>query len=173
MKILEAIPLLIFVVYIKLINTASLENWRSPFVIGGTAALIVILLFFYKKIIFDRMLLGVNLYLISGSLAFITRQLWLAGIYNQLQASGMILWIIATGITAIFLSPKGFIGVDSSDKNSIKKYSIYLLLFSVIAFTVSFRMRGNILFSELVPFTCLFLLQRLFKNLPKLKHLKH
>ena len=171
MKIFEAIPLPIFVIYIRLIDTAILENWKSPFVVSGLVALIVILSFFYKKIVFNRILLGVNLYLISGGLAFIMHQWWLIGIYNQLQASGMILWIIATGIITIFLSPKGFIGVDSSDRNSIKKYSNYLLFFSVIAFTVSFGLRGNILFSELVPFTCLFLLQRLFKNKSSRKQL--
>ncbi len=164
MKIFQAIPLPIFVIYLRLIDATILENLKYPFFVSGFVALIVIISFFYKKIVFDRILLGVNLYLISGVLAFITHQWWLIKIYNQLQGSGMILWIIATGITTIFLSPKGFIGVDSSDKNSIKKYSNYLLLFSAITFTVSFRLRGNILFSEFVPFTCLFLLQGLFKK---------
>lgn len=164
LKIFEAIPLSIFVIYIRFIDTAILENWKSPFIVSGLAALIVIISFFYRKIILNRILLGVNLYLISGGLAFSTHQRWLSEIYNQLQASGMILWIIATAIATIFLSPKGFIGIDSSDTNSIKKYSNYLLLSCVIAFAVSFGLRGNRLFSGIVPFTCLFLLQRLFKN---------
>jgi len=64
----------------------------------------------------------------------------------------MLLWIIAIGIITIILSSKGFIGVDSFDKNSIKKYSNYLLLFSVIMFAVSFGLSPNILLSEFIPF---------------------
>lgn len=164
MKIFQAIPLPIFVIYIRFIDATNLENLKAPFFFSSFVALMVIILFLYRKIVFDPILLGVNLYLISGGLAFITYQWWLIKIYNQLQGSGMFIWIIATGIGTIFFSPKGFIGVDSSDKNSIKKYSKYMLLFSVIMFTVSVRMRGNILLSEFFPFTCLFLLQRLFKK---------
>jgi len=77
----------------------------------------------------------------------------------------MILWIIATGIVIVFLSSKGFIGVGSSDINSIKKYSGYLLLICVFAFAFSFWLRANILLSGLLLFTGLFLIQKLFKDI--------
>ena len=164
LKTFEALPLSIFVVYTRFIDTAIIENWKYPFLISALAAIIVIISVLRRKIIFDRILLGVDLYLISGALAFITGQGWLSGIYYQLQASGMFLWIIAAGIAAVSLNSKGFIGVKSSDINSIRKYSGYLLLLCAAAFTFSFATRGNILLSGLLPFTCLFLIQKYFKN---------
>lgn len=162
LKIFEASPLSIFVIYISLINPVILEDWKAPFVISGLAALIVIISLFLRKIMFNRIIFGVNLYLTSGALAFITHQWWLCRIYSQLQASGMILWMIAVGILTIFFSPKGFIGVVSSDTNSIKKYSNYLLLVCVIAFAVSFGLRANRLLAGILTFTCLFSLQKSF-----------
>ncbi|MBU1045214.1 MAG: hypothetical protein KJ915_12550 [Candidatus Omnitrophica bacterium] len=164
MKNSEAIPLSIFVVYTRFIDSPIIENWKYPFLVSGLAALIVIISVLRRKIIFDRILLGVNLYLISGALAFITHKWWLYNLYYQLQASGMIVWIIATGIVTVSLNSKGFIGVDSSDINSIKKYSGYLLLICVFAFAFSFWLRTNILLSGFLPFTCLFLVQKSFKD---------
>lgn len=164
MRFLQALPLSIFVVYIKFIDPTMLENWKAPFIISGLAASIVMLIILHRKIEFNRILLAINLYLISGCLAFITNQLWLVEIYDRLRASGMMLWVIATGIIAVLFSPKGFIGIKSSDKDAIKKYSNYLILCAVIAFIVSFSMRGSLLFSELGPFTCLFLMQKSLQN---------
>lgn len=160
----EAIPLSIFVVYTRVIDTAIIENWKYPFLVSGLAGLIVIISVLRRKITFDRILLGVNLYLISGALAFITHKWWISNLYYQLQASGMILWIIATGIVTVFWNSKGFIGVDSADMHSIKKYSGYLLLICVFAFVFSFWLRANILLSGLLTFTCLFLIQKSFKD---------
>ena len=164
MKIFETIPLMIFLGYIRIIDTQIPGNWELPFIVSGLAAVIVIILYLYKKILLDRIFLGFNLYFISGGLAFITHQYWLNRIYGQLHASGLLLWVVVTGIFTIFFSSSGFIGVESSDTNSIKKYSYYLLFFSIIAFSLSFFCRGNRVFSELVPFISLYVLQSALKD---------
>ena len=107
--------------------------------------------------------MGVNLYLFSGGIAFLTHQWWLNRLYNDLQASGMLLWVTMTGIASLYLGSRGFIGVDSPDKKAVKKLSVYLLLFSVCAFAISYRFRGSSILSEAVPFAGLFILQSSFK----------
>ena len=163
-NILEAVPLSVFLLYIRNINADIPQNWDVPFIVSGLVAIAVTASFLYKKRLLNRIFLGINIYLASGGVAFITHQWWLNRIYGDLQASGLLLWIIITGIVTALFSPKGFIGEDSSDKKSIKKYSYYLLLFSVGAFSISFGFRDNRLLSEIVPFIGLFLIQKSLKE---------
>jgi len=164
LTILEAIPLSAFLLYIRNIDTEIPQNWEAPFIISGLMVLIVIIFFLYRKILFNRILLGINIYLLCGGMAFITHQWWLNRLYDTLQASGMLLLIIITGILSIFLSSKGFIGANSPDKKNVKRFSVYLLLCSVFAFAISFGFRGSRILSELVPFIGLFFFQSLLKR---------
>ena len=164
MKILQALPLFIFLGFLRTIDTQVPENWKMPFVVSGSAAIVVIIISSYRKSIFDRILLGFNLYFISGGFALIAQQWWLSRFYDQLQASGLLLWVIATGIATTVFSSNGFIGVESADAKLIKKYSYYLLLFSIIAFSLSLYSQGNRLFSELIPFIGIFLIQNVLKK---------
>lgn len=90
-KLVEAVPLTVFLIFLRVMDTSVPENWRLPFIVCGVAAVGVVGVFLYKKMVFNRVLLGINLYLISGGLAFVTRQWWLNRIYNDLGASGMLL----------------------------------------------------------------------------------
>jgi len=92
-KILEAVPLIIFLGSLRIVNLHIPDNWKIPFIISGCAAIIIILVSFYKKTVLNRILLGFNLYFISGAIAFITNQYWLNQFYDQLQASGLLLWL--------------------------------------------------------------------------------
>jgi len=163
-KTIEAIPLIVFLGYLRIIDTQIPENWKMPFFVSGFAAILVIIFSFYKKKVLDRILLGFNLYFITGGVAFITHQWWINNFYAQLQASGLLLWVIVIGLTMTLVSSYGFIGVKSSNTNSVKKYSFYLLFFSIIAFSLSFVCRGNRVLSELVPFIGLFVLQGVLKE---------
>ncbi len=158
-RFIEAIPITLFLAYIRRIDTQVPENFKGPFTISAAAAVLLICILVYKKQPLNRLFLGINLYLISGGAAFITHQYWLNRIYDDLQASGMLLWIIGVGVVTTLLSPRGFINTASSDKKRVKTKSLFLLLFASIAFAVAFLFRTNKLFPEFVPFVCLFLLQ--------------
>ena len=103
-------------------------------------------------------------YLFSGGLAFITHQWWLNEAYGQLQASGMILWIIIIGVISTLVSPSGFLGVNFSDTTNVKKFSGYMIAVSLCAFIISYTFRGNRLFSETIPFVGLFVGQAILKK---------
>ncbi len=160
----EAIPLSIFLIYFRFVDAKNLPNWRSTFIICGLVSFLIIILVFYKKMLFNRILLGTNIYFLCGGIAFITHQWWLVETYNNLQASGILVWIIIIGIVSISLSSRGFIGVQSHDIKSVKKFSLYLILFSLCAFIISFGFRGSRILSEILPFTALYVIQSLFKK---------
>ena len=48
-KIFEAIPLMVFLGYLRSIDTQIPENWKIPFVVSGCAAIIVIIFSLYKE----------------------------------------------------------------------------------------------------------------------------
>ena len=54
MNIPEAIPLTVFLLYIRNIDTAAPQNWVAPFIVSGLMALVIIILFLYKKRTFNR-----------------------------------------------------------------------------------------------------------------------
>ena len=162
--LLEAVPLAVFLLYRKHMDTAIAQNWEAPFIVSGLLAVVVLLVLVYRKVLGNRIFLGINLYLLSGGLAFLTHQWWLNRLYDHLQASGMVLWIIITGIASTFLSTGGFIGVPSPDTKSVQRYSVYLIVVSVFAWAVSFGFRGSPILSELVPFIGLFGVQRMLKR---------
>ncbi len=136
LNITQAVPLSTFLLYLRLIDTTIAHNWEGPFILSGLIAIGVIGLCVLKKRPMNRLFLGINLYLISGGLAFITHQYWLNQLYNELHASGMLLWIILVGIISTVVSPRGFIGAESQARDLIIKYSLYLLLISVLGFVL-------------------------------------
>jgi hypothetical protein len=164
MKIFEVVPLSIFVLYIRYIDINTAQDWNLPFLISGVSAFVAIIFFIVQKIDFNRLFLGVNLYLISGAIAIITQQFWLNKIYGELHASGMLAWVVVVGFISLLFSPQGFIGVNSTDENSIKKLSVLLLIVSICAFSLSFAFRGKRVFSEVVPFVLIFFTQHILKN---------
>ncbi len=163
LNILETVPLIVFLISVSFIDKSIPMNWEGPFVLSGFVALAVILVFLYRKLLLNRIFLGINLYLFSGGLAFITHQWWLNQIYDSLQASGVLIWVIGIGVISTLISSKGFIGVESPDKKTIKKYSFFLLAASAIAFALSFGFQGNRILSESIPFVGLFLVHSSLK----------
>lgn len=157
LSIAEFLPLTVFLVSRRVMDAGEPLQWQATFHLGGLLGLGLICLCLAKKMTMNRILLGINLYLISGSLAFVTGQYWLNDLYEQLRASGMLLWVGATGVVTLCFSPAGFIG--NAEAFDVKKRSSRLLLATAAAFALSFFFRGNPLFSEVIPFACLFMAQ--------------
>ena len=162
-SILEAVPFSIFLAYIRSIDTSVPANWKGPFLAAGLAAAVVMGILVYRKNTMNRIFLGMNLYLATGALAFLTGMWWVNNMYDTLQASGVLLWVIGVGIATTLASPAGFLGVTSPDKRKARTYSAYFLAASVCAFLVSFGFRGTMLFSEIIPFMGLFMIQAALK----------
>ena len=159
-NILEFLPLSLFLILARTTDTSVPENWNIPFYAGGLAALVCIVFCLSQRTMFKRIMLGINLYLLSGGLALITHQWWLNNLYGNLQASGMLLWVVGIGVVTLAVSPGGFVGVVCEDKMKVKQYSLYLLIASICAFLLSFWFRGgDRLLAEIIPFVTLFMVQ--------------
>lgn len=123
-KFIEIIPLLLFVIYIRIMDMSSLESWFIPFMIGGSLSILISLYLVLTKSILNRITLGINLYLISGMVAVLLSQLWLMQLYYDLQATGMLFWVFVTGLISM-LSQYGFIGLKNDNRAQLKHSCVF------------------------------------------------
>jgi hypothetical protein len=113
-------------------------------------------------------MLGINVYLVIGSVGLITKHAWINEVYGNLKASGMLVAIIIVGAISLVMTPAGFIGVPSPNRKMVIILSVSLLLISVLAFSMSLYFQGNKLYSEVIPFLGLFAARKiLHMRMPK------
>lgn len=161
---MEVIPLPIFLIYATRIDQSIPQDWLGPFVASSIAALITTTIALLSKVTLNRLMVGINLYLIMGSFALLTEHDWLNQVYGELEASGMLAWIIFVGVVSLLVSPAGFIGVPSQNRKLVSIFSLSLLLIAVIAFLASFFFQGNKLYSEVIPFLGLFATRKILHS---------
>lgn len=157
---LEASPLPIFLLYAAFIDQSINQNWEGPFVASSIVALFTTTILLWNRIRFNRLFIGINLYLLIGTVSLLTKHVWLNHVYEILKASGMLAGILIVGTCSLLFSPVGFIGIPSQDKKKVLTFSLYLLLIAGIAFVCSLYFQGNKILSELIPFIVLFSAQR-------------
>ena len=162
--IIEAIPLPIFLIYAGLIDQSIPQNWQGPYLTSSIAALLTTTLLILNKVPLNRLIIGINVYLITGSFILLTEQVWLNQLYGKMEAAGMLAVIIIVGVVSLLLSPAGFIGIKSQDRKKVIIFSLYLLVVAQVAFLFSFYFQGNKIYSEYVPFMALFAIQAILKS---------
>jgi hypothetical protein len=153
---IETTPLPVFLIYAVGIDKSITQNWQGPFVASSIVAILTMTILLYNKVILNRLMIGINSYLITGSLGLFTKPDWIHQVYGKLEASGMLAWIIIVGVISLLISPAGFIGVTSQDRRKVVMSSLYLLLVALGAFFVSWYFQGNKLYAEFIPFIALF-----------------
>lgn len=164
MSVIQALPLAVFFIALKVFPPDAPTDWQMPFLISGTAAFGATIFLMVKKQRVNRICLGINLYLFSGCLAFLTRQWWLNSLYDELRATGVLIWVALVGLVSTVSPPGGFIGEAHPDRHLVRNYSCMLMVSTVAAAVLSYGYRGNRLFSEVIPFAAVFIFHGILKN---------
>ena len=139
------------------------EDWLIAFMVGGSVAVLQIILasMLSRGRPLNRLLLGVNAYLAVGGLSALTSQLWILQMLDYLRESGLFLCILAVGVLTTIGSKAGFVGeVDSHAQARTKRYSLALLGLATVATIPSFLIRGQLVFSAVIPLTLLTITNR-------------
>lgn len=166
-NLVEAGPLLLFLILYRLVEPSSSQDWLVPYLASAGLAACTMSLFWMKRISSNPVFIGINVYLLSGAVALATRQSWLNQIYEHLQSSGMLAWVVLVGAIYLLFSPRGFIGIHSNHRQVVTRYSIYLLLIAIFVFSLAYLFRNDRLISEFVPFAILFACQSVLKYLAR------
>lgn len=167
-EFLELIPLPVFLITAAWIDPRIPQDWLGPFAAGSLVAILTTAILWYNHVLLNRLMLGINVYLVVGSIGLITKHTWINEVYGNLKASGMLVAIIIVGAISLVMTPAGFIGVTSPNRKIVTIFSVSLLLISVLAFSMSLYFQGNKLYSEVIPFLGLFAARKiLHMKIPK------
>src|SRR5271168_2705692 len=64
------LPLFVFLLFARFYEMTD-DLWRQAFYVSSVCAIVVTAFLIYKKIIIDRLRFGINLFLITGAVAFL------------------------------------------------------------------------------------------------------
>lgn len=151
----EALPLLIFLVWINAAPPQTPAEWRAPYFASLAAALAVTVVCLWRRHVIHRIYLALALYFASGSAGLAFGWQALNRSYGEWQAAGMLAWVLAVGVLSTAASPLGFVGV-AAPRRRVVAASLALVLAAALALLASWRFRGDALWSAYVPFVALF-----------------
>ena len=130
----------------------NLERAATLFIISGITALVITAALAVKKVPLNPILLGTNLWLVTGALAFGVPIPALATVLGTVQAFGLYVTIFTVGAILTILSTTGFIGMAHTNRNRVRRLSILLLALCAVALAWSYLFIDNIRIGGALPF---------------------
>jgi hypothetical protein len=161
-RVIEALPLAVFLIYMAVADPRAQEEWRAPYFAATSLAIAGVVLLWRAGAILNRIYLGIALYFVSGTIALITRWPWANAEYGRLEGTAMLYWVLATGLAATLFNTRGYIGLDAP-RGDVRAGSWVLLGITTAATAVSLCFVGNRLFSSFLPFIAVFTAHGLIK----------
>jgi len=164
---IASLPLTFFLIYIHLIEIKTRSDWQLPYLLASVLGLGAIIYLYRNSIILNRIFLGITLYFCSGLIGLLIEWDWLNHVYGELEALGMLYWILLVGIMSSIMSPYGFLGMRNPGYFSKTQGSLLLLLSCLIATAVATFFINNILLGEWLPFIFIFSVRSLLQYFDK------
>ncbi|MGC2310467.1 MAG: hypothetical protein WA432_02515 [Candidatus Babeliaceae bacterium] len=153
---LRFLPITAFVIIFRWFN-----NWQYAFLVGAILSLLQILFFLYKKLPFNRFVLAINLFLLTGGLSIFCDITPILLAYERLEQTAVFIWLCIVGLITTICTTRGFINVEikNNDHKNVFLYSLILFIATVLATICSWLLHYNYLASTVIPFVALILLQ--------------
>ena len=170
LKFLEFVPLILYYTFARAATADSAgQQWEIAFVFSGAVSVATLsVLMRHKNYILNRVMLGANLFLISGAVAVLLRISPLLDFYGHMDPAPLFAWVLAVGVATSLFSAHGFVGSPDSDVKQKHLRSALLLAAAVVALVISVLLRGQMFYADILPFIGLFLVNdRLQSKSPK------
>ncbi len=159
-NLLQFLPLSVFTIYSFRTGVPSQERLFQGFMIGAIIAAIQFLWLMRQPRPANRLILGANLWLITGGVAAFL-QLWgVLKLFGQLREAGVVVCMLGIGICTTLFSPAGYVGSMTGEATLVRKYSLLLLFATMLALVCGLYFRGNTLWAAVAPITVLAVLNR-------------
>jgi multisubunit Na+/H+ antiporter MnhB subunit len=160
LRVLEALPLSVFLLYMVVMDPRAQAEWRTPYYAATALALAGVIVLWRTGATLNRIYLGITLYFISGTIALLTRWPWLNEEYGRLEGTAMLMWVLVVGLVATIGSPRGFAGIQA-DPRIVRRASLLLLAITAAATVFSLAFVGQRALSSFAPFIVVFISQAL------------
>lgn len=152
---LKFLPLTIFMLSARLGGLTDVA-WKQAFFLGGLCAIIIFAIHIYKKVILDRLMLGINLFLLVGAFAFLGNVPLFLYCYGTYKGAVFLSCLGIIGVITTCFSQAGFIGVITNNKREMRKASLQLLVLNIIAIVWSLAANNyGLLITAVIPFIVL------------------
>lgn len=143
-------PLTVFVLYAFWGGKPDFERFKTAFTIGGSLAGVQLAWTLWGGTVVNRVVLGVNLYLVIGALSFYLNWVLLGRAYDNLRETGVVAAITLIGLITTIASPYGFVGI-AGPRAKVRNRSMIMLAVAGAGCAVSLAFRGNLILSAAVP----------------------
>jgi hypothetical protein len=163
-SLLQFLPLTVFTLYSFRTGVPSQDRLFNGFMIGAVVAVMQLLWIMRQERPANRLIMGVNLWLIIGGTAAFF-QFWnILKVYRELREAGVLVCMLAIGTITTLLSPSGYVGSLTGETTRVRTYSFLLLFATLLALLCALYFRGNTLLAAVVPIVVLAVLNRYFNT---------
>ncbi len=157
--LLGFIALAVFVAYAYANGTPTVARWEAAFKLGAVLAALEIAVLSFRKAPMNRLILGGNIWLLAGGLAFLAGQESFLRVYERLGEVSVFIAILTVGILTTAFSKNGFVGVEGASRAVIAQ-SLWLIAGVVAALCMAIYFKGNVKLAAVLPLTALAFLNR-------------
>ena len=152
-RLLEAMPLGVFLLYLSFARPEIRSAWREPYFVCAGLALLGQAALQVTGLIRHRIYLALALYFICGAAALALDYRPLSDWYGEVEAAAMLVWVAGVGIVTTVACPAGF---AAASRRQTVAASLILLVVVLIATAVSFAGFGHPLWNAYAPFVAVF-----------------
>lgn len=162
--IVQFLPLTVFLYISRKYGFAN-ETWEVAFISSALLGILqLIILMWLVGSRLNRLIAGVNLFLVTGGIAFYFDITFLKNIMGYLQEAGIVFFVGVVSFLSILFTPTGIFEDKVSANNREKEFSWYFFTGLIIVFAWAFYFRGNILVAGAIPFVTLIVCKATLKN---------
>ena len=153
------VPIISFMNYMRWYGMDE-QAWRGAFIFAGFAAIAVYAVQLRYKVEIDRLMLGLNSFLLIGALGFLFNNEVILQWYSSSKGGPLFVCTAAVGLLTTLFTKRGFIGLQSVDKQAIKYGSFLLLAATFVALIWSIQSNDQgIIWAVAAPFILLRLIR--------------
>jgi hypothetical protein len=150
--LLELLPVQVFALAWRWEGSSGPDGWMIPYAAGAVAALLCTGVLLWRRVLLDRILLGVNLAIALAGLGLYCGTPGLPGLLGDLRGAGFFIMILLTAGVTYLTRPAALLHLE---RGTWEPWDRYMLLYSLGAFALAFITRS-------APLVNAFLLALLF-----------
>jgi len=159
-ELVQLVPIISLAFPFIVEGKVDISRAGTGFLIGALLTIPISAMVVQRKHLLNPILVGAGLWLWLGALAFNLPVAPLAAWLVQTQAFGLFVAALAVGLTAILISPHGYIACRSSDPRWIKRASLGLLGLTLVILCWAWLFRHDIRLGGGLPFIVLNIARR-------------
>ena len=154
-EVVQLVPVITLASSFIVSGGVDLERAAPLFVVSAIIAVIITGILIRLKVLLNPILVGTNLWLCLGALAFGIPIPPFADIIAALQAAGLYICTLGVGVVYAAVRPTGYIGMRHPDPRVVRRLSVILVGLTGVALVWSFLFIHNIRLGGGLPFIVL------------------